>query len=193
MNKSEQIGQLATAFSAFQGEITDPIKNQVSHTSKYADLQSVLEKIRPVLSKNGLSVLQFPGNPEINKISIETVLMHNSGEWISDTYVMSAISEESRVKSTNAAQADGIIITYARRYAIMALFGLAAQDDTDANSGNQNNKLTGVQVNEILKAANNSKEKIDNILKWAEVENIHDLSNEQYSYVILKLKQEKGN
>lgn len=193
MNKSEQIGELATALSMFQGEIKDPIKNKVSHTSKYADLPSILELCRPLLSKNGLSIVQFPGNTQNDKISIETILMHKSGQWISATYEMCAISAESRLKSTNAAQADGIIITYARRYAITALLAIAAQDDTDANSGNQNNKLTGIQIQEILKACNNNKEKIDNIIKWANVENINELSNEQYSMVILKLKEKKGN
>jgi hypothetical protein len=193
MNKSEQIGQLAEALSLFQGEIKDPIKNKVSHTSKYADLPSILELCRPLLSKNGLSIVQFPGNSANDKISIETVLMHKSGEWLSATYEMSAISESARLKSTNAAQADGIIITYARRYAITALLAIAAQDDTDANTGNSNKQLTGVQVQELLKACNNNKEKIDNIMKWAKVESINELSNEQYSSVMLKLKEQKGN
>ena len=193
MNKSDQIGQLAAAMSLFQGEIKDPLKNRVSHTSKYADLPSILELCRPVLSKNGLSIVQFPGNTDNDKISIETVLMHNSGEWLSGFYEMSAISEGVRLKSTTAAQADGIIITYARRYAITALLGIAAQDDTDASSGNQNNKLTGVQVNEILKACNNNKEKIDYILKWANIDNINDLSNDQYSSVLLEINKQKGN
>lgn len=193
MNKSEQIGQLAEALSLFQGEIKDPIKNKVSHTSKYADLPSILELCRPLLSKNGLSIVQFPGNSTNDKISIETVLMHKSGEWISAAYEMSAISEGARLKSTNAAQADGIIITYARRYALTALLAIAAQDDTDANAGNSNKQLTGVQVQELLKACNNNKEKIDNIMKWAKVESINELSNEQYSSVMLKLKEQKGN
>jgi hypothetical protein len=193
MNKSEQIGQLAEALSLFQGEIKDPIKNKVSHTSKYADLPSILELCRPLLSKNGLSIVQFPGNSANDKISIETVLMHKSGEWLSATYEMSAISESARLKSTNAAQADGIIITYARRYAITALLAIAAQDDTDANTGNSNKQLTGVQVQELLKACNNNKEKIDNIMKWAKVESINELSNEQYSSIMLKLKEQKGN
>lgn len=193
MNKSEQIGQLAEALSLFQGEIKDPIKNKVSHTSKYADLPSILELCRPLLSKNGLSIVQFPGNSANDKISIETVLMHKSGEWLSATYEMSAISEGARLKSTNAAQADGIIITYARRYAITALLAIAAQDDTDANVGNSNKQLTGVQVQELLRACNNNKEKIDNIMKCYNIESINELSNEQYSSVMLKLKEQKGN
>ena len=192
MNKSEQIGQLAEALSAFQGEIKDPIKNKVSHTSKYADLPSILELCRPILSKNGLSIVQFPGNPTNDKISIETVLMHKSGEWISATYEMSSISESARLKSTNAAQADGIIITYARRYAITALLAIAAQDDTDANANNSNKQLTGMQVQELLRACNNNKEKIENIMKWANVSNINELSYDQYSSVMLKLKEQKG-
>lgn len=193
MNKSEQIGQLAEALSLFQGEIKDPVKNRVSHTSKYADLPSILELCRPVLSKNGLSIVQFPGNALNDKISIETVLMHKSGEWISATYEMNSIGQAERLKSTNAAQADGIIITYARRYAITSLLAIAAQDDTDANTGNSNKQLTGIQVQEIMKGCNNNKEKIDNIMKWANVTNINDLSHDQYCSIILKIKEHKGN
>lgn len=193
MNKSEQIGQLAEALSLFQGEITDPIKNRVSHTSKYADLQSILELCRPLLSKNGLSIVQFPGGESSDKISIETVLMHKSGEWIGAAYEMSAISASDRLKSTNAAQADGIIITYARRYAITALLGIAAQDDTDANGANSSKQLTGVQVQEILKACNNNKEKVESIIKWAKVESINQLSYDQYKSAMEKLKQQEGN
>lgn len=192
MNKSENIGQLAEALSTFQAEITDPVKNRVSHTSKYADLPSILELCRPLLSKNGLSVVQFPGIGANDKISLETVLMHKSGEWVGSIYEMSAIDWQ-KLKSTNAAQADGIIITYARRYAITALLGIAAQDDTDANNSNSNKQLTGFQVQELLKVCNNNKEKIEGIMKWANVKNINDLSNDQYNSVILKLKEQKGN
>lgn len=190
MNKSENIGQLAEALSMFQSEITDPVKNRVSHTSKYADLPSILELCRPLLSKNGLSIIQFPGVGANDKISLETVLMHKSGEWVSSIYEMSAIE---RLKGTNAAQADGIVITYARRYAITALLGIAAQDDTDANNSNSNKQLTGFQVQELFKVCNNNKEKIEGIMKWANVNNINDLSNDQYNSVMLKLKEQKGN
>lgn len=193
MNKSEQIAQLAEALSTFQGEIKDPVKNRVSHTSKYADLPSILELCRPLLSKNGLSIAQFPGNASSDKISIETILMHKSGEWISSVYEMNAISQTERLKSTNAAQADGIIITYARRYAITALLAIAAQDDTDANTVNSNKQLTGFQIQELLKSCNNNKEKIEGIIKWANVSNINDLSIEQYNCVMTKLKEQKGN
>ncbi len=193
MNKSEQIGKLAEALSAFQGEITDPVKNRVSHTSKYADLPCILELCRPLLSKNGLSIAQFPGIASNDKISIETVLMHKSGEWVSSIYEMNAISQAERLKSTNAAQADGIIITYARRYAITALLGIAAQDDTDANTGNSSKQLTGFQVQELLKACNNNKEKIDEIMKLSNVTNINNLSIDQYNNIMKKIKEQKGN
>lgn len=190
MNKSENIGSLAKAFSGLQGEIQDPFKNKAAHTARYADLPQILGIARPLLFKYGLSISQFPGKATPGKICIETILMHESGEWISSEYEMDSIDASERLKSTNAAQATGIIITYARRYALTALLGICAQEDTDANISNSNKRLTGQEVSSLLKACDNNKEKVERIIKWAKVSNINELTLDQYTEALEIIKKQ---
>jgi hypothetical protein len=119
--------------------------------------------------------------------------MHKSGEWLSSEYEMDSITSTERLKSTNAAQATGIIITYARRYALTALLGICAQEDTDANVTNSNGKLTGQEIDNLLKACNNNKEKIEGIMKWANVNNINELPMEKYKEAMKIINEQKGN
>jgi hypothetical protein len=194
MNKSENIGALAKAFSGLLGEIQDPIKNKAAHTARYADLPQILGIARPLLSKYGLAISQFPGKASPGKVCIETILMHESGEWISSEYEMDSIdpSEIARLKSVTPAQATGIIITYARRYSLTALLGICAQEDTDGNVSNSNKKLTGQEIAALFKACNNNKEKIEGVMKWAKVSNINELTLDQYIEALEIIKKQNG-
>lgn len=126
MNKSEQINELATALSKAQGELENASKSSSNQhfRSKYADLAEILNTIRPVFSLHGLAVTQCPSF-EHGVASVETVLMHSSGQWISS--IISAPC------SKQDAQGVGSAITYCRRYALAAVAGIAQEDD-DANS-----------------------------------------------------------
>lgn len=192
MNKSENIGALTKAFSSLLGEIQDPVKNKAAHTARYADLPQILGIARPLLFKYGLAISQFPGKASPGKVCIETILMHESGEWLSSEYEMDSIDPSERLKSTNAAQATGIIITYARRYALTALLGICAQEDTDGNIANTNKKLTGQEVDNLFKSCNNNKEKLEGIMKWANVKSINELTLEQYSEALEIIKKQNG-
>lgn len=130
MDKSETIASLAKALSLAQGEMKAATMNAVNPflKNKYADLGSVIEAARPVLVKNGLSFTQLVYRDETG-IGVETVLMHESGEWISSR--LSVEVGEERGKST--AQVAGSIITYLRRYALAAILGIYADEDTDGN------------------------------------------------------------
>ncbi len=193
MNKSETIGALAESFSQLLGEIQDPIKNKEAHTGRYADLPQILGIARPLLAKYGLAISQFPGIAKDGKVCVETILMHKSGEWLTSEYEMDSITSAERLKSTNAAQATGTIITYARRYAITALLGICAQEDTDGNITNSNGKLTGHEVDSLLKACNNNKEKIEGIMKWANVTNINELPVEKFKEAMKIINEQKGS
>jgi len=127
MNKSENINELALALSCLQGEIIDAHKDTQGHGYKYATLGSVLEIARPLLAKNNLSVTQLCGTVG-DKISVETVLMHASGQWISETLAFD-VPEKSR---NNKAQDSGGVITYMRRYSLTALLGITQTDDDAA-------------------------------------------------------------
>lgn len=127
MNKSQEINELALALSKLQGEINDVGKNKQGYGYTYADLGSVLEIARPLLAKHGLSVTQLPQSAG-EKVSVETLLMHSSGQWISSTIEM----QVERGKNMSLAQAVGSVITYARRYSLAAILGIAQVDDDAA-------------------------------------------------------------
>jgi len=133
VNKSESIKELATALSKFQAEVKNPANsaNNPFFKSKYAPLNEILNGVRPVLGKYGLSILQMPGG-DSQDTSITTILMHESGEWIeSDPLTMKAVK--------NDPQGAGSVITYARRYSLSAVLGISSEDDDDANHGSGNN------------------------------------------------------
>jgi hypothetical protein len=126
MNKSELINELATALAKAQGELENASKssNNPHFKSKYADLAEILNTVRPVFASHGLSVTQCPSF-EAGIVSVETILMHSSGQWI--TSVISA------PVSKLDAQGVGSAITYCRRYSLASVAGIAQEDD-DANS-----------------------------------------------------------
>lgn len=128
MQKSESIKNLAVALSKFQSEVENP-KNTADnpfYKSKYAPLQDVLNTVRPLLSKHGLSVIQSPAG-DGESVSIMTMLLHESGEWIEfDPIVLKA--------EKMTPQGAGSAITYGRRYALSAVLGISSEDDDDANS-----------------------------------------------------------
>jgi hypothetical protein len=136
MQKSETIGALAKALSAFQGQVTDIPKTSRAHGNiMYAQLDEMLTLARPLLSAHGLSVVQFCGTAD-ERVSVETVLMHESGEWMSGTIEM-ALDGGGRM---NKAQSVGSVITYARRYSLGAVLGFTSKDD-DGNAVNDRGEI----------------------------------------------------
>ena len=123
MQKSDSIAALAKALAAFQGEVKDPTKDGKANYGKYVQLDGLLDAIRPVLSKHGLSVLQMPGG-DGQQITITTILMHESGEWME--------SEPFTLKATKIdPQGAGSAVTYGRRYSLSAILGVAWDADDD--------------------------------------------------------------
>ena len=142
MEKSESIENLAKALTAFQSEVKNPANtaNNPFFKSKYAPLNDILKEIRPLLSKHGLSVLQAPsGNGET--ISVTTLLMHTSGEWI-EACPLSLRADKP------TAQGGGSAITYARRYALSAVLGFSSEDDDDGNAASNNKNAPWDDVTE---------------------------------------------
>lgn len=126
MEKSESIKELATALAITQGQMVAAKKDTQNpfYKQNYADLASVWEAARKPLSGNGLSVVQCVQNnfSEIsNEVEVETILLHNSGEWIS--------SKISIIPAKQDAQGYGATISYLRRYALSAMIGGYADDD----------------------------------------------------------------
>lgn len=126
MSKSESIAALAGALAKAQGKIMGAKKDSLNphFKTKYANLASVWEACRAPLSENGLSVVQTVGDLGTG-LSITTTLLHSSGEWI-EGYSVFPVSGD--------IQKYGSVITYARRFTLAALVGVAPDDDDDGNS-----------------------------------------------------------
>ena len=126
MRRSATFAAIAAAMAKAQGEITGAIKDSTNPHFKndYADLASVSDACRPALSKNAIAVFQAP-SAEGQKVTVTTLLAHSSGEWIEADLTMTA--------QQNTPQGIGSCITYARRYALAAMTGVAPKDD-DGNA-----------------------------------------------------------
>jgi hypothetical protein len=136
MRVSEQgIKNLALALSKFQEEVRNPANtaSNPQFRSKYAPLDVVINTVKPILAKNGLSFIQSTGGQD-ESIIVTTLLIHESGEWIeSDPLVLPAYQIKGGGKKEFNAQGAGSAITYGRRYSLSAILGLSSEDDDDGN------------------------------------------------------------
>lgn len=127
MNKSETITELAKALVKFNSEVNKIAKDADNPFFKnnYATLDTIIDEIRPILSKYGLSIMQIPSGDGQN-VTLKTLLLHESGEWLeSDELTMKPVK--------NDPQAVGSCITYARRYSLAAFLSLNTGEDDDGN------------------------------------------------------------
>lgn len=127
---SEKISTLIKSLRLVQSSIENVTKDKKNDffKSKYADLSSVLDTIKPLFVENGLSYSQHP-SLTANVVNLETVIFHDSGEWMS--------SVASAPVAKQDPQGVGSAITYLRRYALSAIVGITQEDD-DGNSASNN-------------------------------------------------------
>ena len=135
---SETIGAIAAALAKAQGELTNPEKSLIAtirspfpregdRTFRYASLASGLDIVRKSLGQHEIATVQTTTiDQDSGQIRLTTLLAHASGEWISSDWPVCSISE------TASPQRMGAALTYARRYALFALVGIAGEDDLDA-------------------------------------------------------------
>jgi hypothetical protein len=127
--KTEPTGPatIAEALAAAQAELTDPPKDSVNphFKSRYADLATVLKTVRPVLSKHGIAFTQTTRVEDDGRMLLVTRL-HWRDEEVVGYYPVSP--------TKNDPQGLGSAMTYARRYALQAIVGVAADDDDDGNA-----------------------------------------------------------
>lgn len=150
MEKSQDIGELVLALSRAQGEFPAVPFNAVNPflKNRYADLGSVIETAKEILSNHQLVVTQTMTNNGTS-VGVTTMLAHSSGQWISDTVTL-PLSDE---KGKSLAQVAGSVVTYLRRYAYSAILGLYADEDTDGNNPEpkQGQKLVSPQKPAVQK------------------------------------------
>ena len=151
IRQSDSIAKLAPALVAAQAEMVNApkeTKGQVgSQIRYYTDLPTLTDLVRPILAKHALAYLQLPSGGAGGQVGLTTRLLHDSGEWIEDDYTMPA---------GQGAQGVGSALTYARRYALMALLGIAADDDDGAaaSQGQSRRRQPAAQVNTNATGAN---------------------------------------
>ena len=143
ITRSPSVQELTKAFVKFQSELAVVKKGAENpfFKSTYADLASIIVAVREPLKAHGLAFSQFPTGDG----GLTTVLMHESGEYMEAEVIIKAVSGKP--------QDAGSAITYARRYALGAVLGIATEKDDDANgaSKKKSDKATKEQLDEIEK------------------------------------------
>jgi hypothetical protein len=135
---SPSIAALATALAKAQIELTNPEKSLTgtiepqrgeggTRQFRYAPLSSGLEIVRKTLGQHEIATVQTTAiDQAAGIVNLTTVLAHSSGEWIASDWPICPIAETERPHRMGAA------LTYARRYALFTLVGIAGEDDLDA-------------------------------------------------------------
>src|SRR5436189_2828288 len=135
---SESIGTIAAALAKAQAELANPEKSLVAtirspfpregeRTFRYAPLSSGLDIVRKSLGRQEIATIQVTAiDKDAGLLRLTTVLAHSSGEWISSEWPVCQITDIA------SAQRMGAALTYARRYALFTLVGIAGEDDLDA-------------------------------------------------------------
>lgn len=123
---SETTSKLFGALIKARTEIETVVKDKDGYGYKYATLDNVISMLKGVLPKYGLGFAQFPESMN-GKDGVTTIVMHESGEYMSARYEM----EATEMKGTNLTQQKGASITYTRRYALCSVFGIPTEEDTD--------------------------------------------------------------
>lgn len=142
MNKSESITHLAAALAKAQAEMPVAVFDATNPflKSKYASLGAVIQASRPILAKHKLSLVQFPisGGPNLGLanatgqssgdcIGVESILAHESGEFVAERILIPLIEE----KGKSRVQSAGSALTYLRRYSWASILGMYSDEDSD--------------------------------------------------------------
>ena len=156
MTRSESITHLAAALAKAQGEMPVAVFDATNPflKSKYASLGAVIQASRPILAKHKLSLVQFPisggtphpafghllpsaekearadARPTGDYIGVESILTHESGEFVAERILIPLIEEKGKTK----VQCAGSTLTYLRRYSWASILGMYSDEDSDGGS-----------------------------------------------------------
>jgi hypothetical protein len=195
MKMSESIANISKALASFQKEVKQPVKDGTNphFKSKYITLDGTVKAIHDTAPKFGLSYTQMPITTE-NGVGVVTLIMHESGEFIQ--FEPFTLPMEKKT-----AQGAGSGITYAKRYALSAAFGIVSDLDDDGNEAEAHAKetITSQQVGKIKVLAKtlashhgiNEQEMYQKILNTSGRVDITQLSKQQANTLITRL--EEGN
>lgn len=126
MTTSEHVNEIAAALAKAQAAMKNaPLNKTNPHfRSKYADLSGIRDAVTPSLALNGIAVVQTMV-PFDGRAAIATRLVHTSGQWFESLVPLPDVQDMQKM---------GSAITYARRYSLSAICGIAADEDDDANA-----------------------------------------------------------
>ena len=125
-------GALFAALAKAQAAMDNVVKDSANphFKSRFASLAAVRDVVIPALAEQGIAVVQMPGNDEHGRVTIQTVLLHESG-----TLDCGTVATTATVRGGNEAQALGSAVSYLRRYSLAAICGVAQEADAGNASG----------------------------------------------------------
>jgi hypothetical protein len=131
MKTSEQINEIAGALAKAQSAMRNAPLNKINphFRSKYADLAGIRDATTPALAANGIALVQTLDTTEAGSVVL-TRLVHTSGQWIESACAIPTVPDMQKL---------GSAITYARRYSLSAICGIAADEDDDGNAAAEGN------------------------------------------------------
>ena len=143
MQTSEQINEIATALVAVQAKLENVTPGASGQFGSYLTLGDVLNAVRPVLTENGIAVIQSPGldvgsegGKLVDRVTLTTRLVHTSGQWIQGTAARAQTAVDSitekQAATLSPVQLAGNVITYLRRYSLASMVGVAQADNDGA-------------------------------------------------------------
>ena len=170
---SSSIAKLALAQTKVQKEIKDLPKESKGFAHKYTTFDKLVQYLRPILSKHGISFIQMPCGDNEN-VGVITLYMHTSGEYISSKV------ETQIIQAQNKYQSMGSAITYFKRYSLASFVGIASDEDTDGN----------VQKKEVKKPTPKTKQLTDEQFKTV-IDTVKDENEEFRDKVTQAVKAQK--
>jgi hypothetical protein len=175
---SEEAGEIYGALAKAQAELENVERGGTNphYRSKYTQLSAVVDEVRPKLSKNGICYIQAAASGENGQIGVVTRLAHSSGQWIENEplYVAPAKTD---------AQGVGSVITYLRRYTLLALVGIAPDDDDGEAAVGHDAFISEKEAQEIealIEASGSDTKHVCDVLK---VKHLREIPREQFARV----------
>jgi len=184
----ELYAAMAKAFPKIEGALKE--KSNSHFKSKYADLSSVTDAIKPALEEHNLWYRQKSHRVD-GGVCIETFICHASGDEVS-------CGEFYAPAKTQDAQGYGSAFTYARRYSLSAAFGVCPEDDdgnaavASMNKPEVNQKITMSQVKALQEVIEQSEYDVRYVCERKKVDSLSDLSHAQYEELMRVLEKKKG-
>lgn len=185
MNNSEQTDKVMKALLAFHKNPPSIVKEGVASIPgrgdrKYMTLDSIMHAVRPALAENGLFITQH-----LHGDSLQTVIMHESGQYISSSLPFQVMNGS----GTNNLQNLGGGLTYLRRYALCAILAIAADEDNDGAAGG----IEKAPAKPELPWLDEKSEKWADMLKAIELGTLKSLDQLTKHYRVNKASREKIN